>query len=172
MSDGRIAVIEPTRTRKIQIVMCFSIVSSLVILRCIPSEDLSPAGYVSPPTALLTLPHHLTIIIMAFMQRRKLYTPEEIPYLVPVTAKLWVVFTSWTLCCFWLVTSLFYLMDLSTTRHKTLFTLTAVEAALVFSMSVMASRERLELLERQADQPTSLMFVVDESGQPATMEGP
>lgn len=172
MSDGRIAVIEPTRTRKIQIVMCFSIVFSLIVLRCIPSEDPSPAGYVGPPTALFTLPQHLTIIVMAFLQRRRLYSPEQIPNLVPVTAKLWVVFTSWTLCCFWLVTSLFYMMDLGAIRHKTMFTLSAVEAGLVFSICVMTSRERLELLETRAEQPTSLMFLVDESGQPATMEGP
>ena len=172
MNDGRIAVIEPTRTRKIQIVMCFSIVLSLIVLRCMPSEDPSPAGYVGPPTALLTLPQHLTIIVMSFLQRKRLYTPEEIPHLVPVTARLGVVFSSWTLCCFWLVTSMFYLMDLGAARHKTLFTLSAVEGILAFSISVMSSRERLALLERQAEQPTSLVFFADENGQPAAMEGP
>lgn len=67
---------------------------------------------------------------------------------------------------------MFYLMDLSERRHKTLFVLTAVEAAFVFAASVMTSRERLELLERQAEQPTSLVFLVDENGQPVSMEGP
>lgn len=67
---------------------------------------------------------------------------------------------------------MFYFMDLGRPRHKTLFILTGVEAALVFCVSVMCSRERLELLERQAEQPTSLVFLVDENGEPVAMEGP
>ncbi|KAF6744309.1 hypothetical protein DFP72DRAFT_975457 [Ephemerocybe angulata] len=173
MSDRAIAVIEPTRTRKIQIALACSIVASLLVIRVFPStDDPSPAGVIGPFIALLTLPHHLTIIVLAFRQRRRLYTPEEIPHLVPVTAKAAVVLTSWLLCCAWAILSMFYLMDLGAPRHKTLFFLSSLEGFFVFMISALTSQDRLDLLARQDAQPTSLMFMVDENGEAVAMEGP
>jgi len=175
--SGGIAVIEPPRTRKIQILLCFSLVFSCIILRIIPSGDYEgipgPSATIGPPTAVVTIIHHIVVIVLAFRQRRKLYAPADIPKLKPITATAAVALSSWGLCCLWIITSMFYLMELGAPRHRTLFAITGVEAGFIFSISALCSREGLEIQESRDEQEgTSLVFMVDEHGERQAMEGP
>ncbi|TFK20999.1 hypothetical protein FA15DRAFT_672952 [Coprinopsis marcescibilis] len=169
--NSAIPVIEPVRTRRIQMTMCASFVASLVVANFVNMEDSTIADIVCGPLILATVIHHLVIIILAFRQRRRKYRVREIPNLVPVTARFGVVATCWILASFWLFVTMFYLLRVQSRQQRT-FVMTGFEAALAFAVATMCSQERLEMLDRMEDRQSSVMYHVNDDGEFVGTEGP
>ncbi|KAH6910805.1 hypothetical protein BKA70DRAFT_1271549 [Coprinopsis sp. MPI-PUGE-AT-0042] len=168
-----IPVIEPAETRNAQITLCVSFVASLIVARAIPFEhNASLADLVTMPLALITALHHLIIIICAFRQRRRNYKPRDIPHLVPTTAKLGVALTCWMLAGTWIMVTMVYMMEIHW-KHQHHYILTGIESVLLFGVSVMCTRERLETMERVDDlNRTRIVFMTGEDGEYMVAEGP
>ncbi|KAF5322956.1 hypothetical protein D9611_009378 [Ephemerocybe angulata] len=82
--------------------------SSRVIWAVLSTDHPSPAGVIGAVLALLTLPHNLTVLVLALKQRKRLYTPDDMLDFVPVTATFKVMWSSIFLGFAWVILANFY----------------------------------------------------------------
>ncbi|KAF5323053.1 hypothetical protein D9611_009377 [Ephemerocybe angulata] len=134
----------------LMLILACSILANLTFIWVVSSTDHPPrADVVALVLALLTLPHNLTVLVLAFRQRRRLYTPDDMLDFVPVTAKAGVVWTAWILDFAWVILAIFYAVDLGAPRRGKWCYSSTVECLYMFVVSVVSSWDRLELKGRE-----------------------
>jgi len=146
------------RQRTIQWLMYTSILLSLVIFGIDASQTFSTAFYAAPAPIVLSIVHHITILVMFFKEQRQ----SHITGSLPVMAKLGTTICIWLLMFLWLAIGGLVAFQIDYNLHAfdvgpqyrkpneftiAFFTFVVIEFIVILAITILTTVERTILLK-------------------------